>query len=379
MNTKYFNTKHICYLLTILLIVSCKTKDNNNTYSNSNLKYAKGFTYSKHLKHISIKVLRPFKGSKTIHEYIIITGDTIIKPTHKNQIIVKSPIQKIVASSTTQIPILESLNSEKLLKGYPNTQLISSNKTRALINNGSIIELGHEENINTELVLNIKPDVVFAFAVNNLNKNHITLKKAGIPIVIDASWLEETPLGRAEWIKFFGLFLNKEKEANKVFKSIEKNYNIAIKTVSKTQKRPSILYGSIYNGIWYAPAGNSYISKIMKDAKTNYIWQHTKGTGSLSLQFENAFIDGKNSEYWFAPGYAKNKTDLSNKNKHYKQFTPYKANTIYTYTNTVGPTGGLLFFELGALRPDLILSDIVKICHPQFLPNYKTTFFKRLE
>ncbi|NJB83946.1 ABC transporter substrate-binding protein [Wenyingzhuangia aestuarii] len=361
-------------------LVACQPKSDKKTVvlNNHNIQYAKGFSYQKFNKYIKIIVPTPYKGATTPYEYILIKGDTIITPSNPNQIVVQTPIQKIVATSTTQIPVLEALNSEHLLKGYPNTHFISSLKTRKLIDNGTITDVGHEEHMNTELILDIKPDVLFAFAVNNLNKNFNTLKKAGIPIVVDASWLEESPLGRAEWIKFFALFLNKEQEANAIFKEIENNYNQAKELVQNVTLQPRILYGSIYNGIWYTPAGDSFVAKILSDAKTNYLWKETTGTGSLSLQFEDVFIKAKNADYWFAPGYAANKQALANNNKHYTQFAPYTHHKIYTYTNTTGPTGGLLFFELGALRPDFILKDIIKICHPEILPTYKTTFFNSL-
>ena len=378
---KLFRFKNIFLFALLCTFFSCKptTKKETKTKVLNELKYAKGFVYEKHLKYIKVIVKTPYKGAKTPYEYIIVKGDTLIKPSNPNQIIIQAPIQKIIATSTTQIPILEALNSENLLKGYPNTNFVSSKKTRALIENGNVLDIGHEEHMNTELVLDLQPDVLFAFAVNNINKNFTTLKKAGIPIVVDASWLEETPLGKAEWIKFFALFLGKEKEADLVFNQITKNYKEALETLPKNISKPTILYGGIYNGIWYTPAGNSYISQMMKDAATNYYWQKWEGTGSLALQFEEVFVLAKDADFWFAPGYASNKKALIQKNKHYQQFKPYATNNIYTYTNTVGKTGGLLFFELGALRPDYILKDFIKICHPELLPNYETTFFKKLE
>lgn len=373
--------KIFTYIALFVTLISCQQKKEIKKESNSLSipKYAKGFVYEVKEKYIKVTVKTPFKGATTPYEYIIIKGDTIIEANSQYQVIVKTPIQKIVATSTTQIPILESLNTETLLKGYPNTDFISSKKTRTLIEQGAITDIGHEENMNVEMVLDINPDVLFAFAVNSINKNFRTLKKAGIPIVIDASWLEETPLGRAEWIKFFALFLGKEKEAEIVFNSIEKSYQTALKALPKNTLPPTVLYGGMYNDIWYTPAGDSFMAQILKDAQVNYLWKNTKGTGSLSLPFENVFIKGQNTNFWFAPGAATTKQLLSQKNKHYTQFLPYKTNNIYTYSNTIGSTGGMLFFELGALRPDMILKDIIKICHPGSLTDYETTFFKKLD
>lgn len=373
--------KFYTQLFILFTFIACQPKANKKTENKAVIKpkFAKGFTYEKHDKYTKVVVKTPYKGATNPYEYILIKGDTIIKPSHKNQIVISTPLKSIIATSTTQIPVLEALNSETLLKGYPNTKFVSSVKTRALIDSGSIVDIGHEEYMNTEMVLDINPDILFAFAVNKINKNFTTLKKAGIPIVIDASWLEETPLGRAEWIKFFALFLHQEKEADLVFNKIVQSYQTALKTIPKNISKPTILYGGIYNDIWYTPAGDSYVAQIMKDAGTNYYWQNTQSTGSLALQFEEVFIQAKNADFWFAPGYAANKEALAGNNKHYTNFKPYNTNNIYTYSNTVGATGGMIFFELGALRPDLILKDFIKICHPELLPNYETTFFKRLE
>lgn len=374
--------KNIVLALLPFLLLSCNSSSKQKevkSVESITPKYAKGFSYEKHPKYTKITVHQPFKGATSPFEYFLIQGDTLIKPQNENQVVVTTPIHKLVATSTTQIPVLEALKSEHLLKGYPNTNFISSKKTRTLIDEGSVIDVGHEEHMNTELVLQLQPDVLFAFAVNNLNKNHRTLKKAGIPIVIDASWLEESPLGRAEWITFFALFLNKEKEAQEFFKNIEKNYLEALELIKQPQEQPKILYGSMFQGIWYAPAGESFIAEILKDAQTKYVWAHSSGTGSLSLQFEEVFLQAQEADFWFSPGMAKTKKGVGESNPHYQQIPPFKNNQLYSYANSVGPTGGLLFFELGALRPDLILKDIIKACHPNTLPDYEATFFKQLE
>lgn len=373
--------KSISYFFIALITLACNTKTTENQPSDQVIvpKYAKGFSYTKHPKFTKITVHQPYKGATTPFEYVIVYGDTTIQAQNEQQIIIQAPIQKIVATSTTQIPVLEALKSEQLLKGYPNTDFISSKKTRYLIDQHKIQDIGHPENLNTELVLKIDPDVVFAFAVNNLNKTYRTLKKAGIPIVLDASWLENSPLGRAEWITFFALFLNKEKEAKQVFKEIEHNYVMALKEVKNVKNKPKILYGSMFQGVWYAPAGESYTTQLLKDAQTSYLWENTQGTGSLSLPFEQVFLDAQNTEYWLAPGMIKNLDALKSTSPHYKQLPPFIHQNIYGYANAVGATGGLLFFELGALRPDLVLKDFIKICHPKKLPNYQTTFFSKLE
>ncbi|WP_010135157.1 ABC transporter substrate-binding protein [Ochrovirga pacifica] len=371
--------KFIFYTLLLLICYACQPKKQHSSITQqSNLKYATGFSYQHFKKLTKVTVYKPFKNASYSFEYLIITGDTVVQPQHPNQFIIKQPVTKLIASSTTQIPVLEALNSQSLLKGYPNTAYISSKKTRALIDKGKVLDLGHEEDMNTELVLNLKPDVIFTFGVNHLSKQFSIFKKAGIPLVVDASWLEKNPLGRAEWIKFFALFLGKEKEASFIFDEIEKNYTTVLKTVSQTTHHPKVLYGDLFQDVWYAPAGESYMAKILRDAQMDYLWKGTKGTGSLSLSFERVFLEAKDAAIWLAPGIAKNKEQLIDMNVHYQQFSPYKNDQIYSYANATGATGGLLFFELGALRPDYILTDLVKIAHPKLLTDKKFTFFEKL-
>lgn len=367
--------------LFLLLLIACQPKKTTKPKESTtaNLKYAKMFYYTKHKKFTKVIVKTPYKNATTPYEYFIITGDTLIEAQNDYQFVIKEPIQKLVATSTTQIPMLEAIACEHLLKGFPNTQFISSKKTRALIDAGKITDLGQQQEMNTELVLNLQPDAILAFGVNELNKNLNTLKKAGISLIIDASWLEESPLGRAEWVKFFALFLGKEKEANTIFNQIENSYLSALKAVETKEQKPSMLYGSMFQGIWYAPAGESYMAQILKDAQVDYLWKNTPGTGSLSLPFEKVYLQAEHTLYWFAPGMVTDLNTLAKINTHYTKLTPFKNQHIYTYANATGDTGGLLFFELGALRPDFILKDIIQICHPKTLPNYKATFFTRLE
>jgi iron complex transport system substrate-binding protein len=205
----------------ILLFVSCKNETNitsiNNKTTNqkldtiaTQLKYAKGFSveYKESYKILTIK--NPWPKSDKSYKYGI-SNDNATIDWKKDAFdgVIDNSIQKIVVTSTTHIPALELLDVEQTLVGFPGTDYISSEKTRARIDNGNVRELGKNEGINTEVLLELNPDVVIGFGVDGVNKTFETIKKAGISVIYNGDWVENSALAKAEWIKFFGVLFNK--------------------------------------------------------------------------------------------------------------------------------------------------------------------------
>ncbi|WP_166384886.1 ABC transporter substrate-binding protein [Polaribacter sp. 11A2H] len=374
------NLNFILVLFFLTLTISCKKEIVNvhkNSQSESSIKYAKGFDIIDNhgIKKLIIK--SAYQKSKEVSEYIIKNksgNSSSIENT------IYTPIQKIVITSTTHIPMVELLNEETSIIGFPYAKYVSSEKTRKLIDNGKIKEIGKETSLNTEILLDLQPELVVGYSVSSADKSLTTVKRAGINVIYNGDWLEETPLGRAEWIKFFGILFNKEKQADSIFKVIESNYLEAKKIALKSTNKPTILSGAIMSkDIWNLPAGESFVAQFIKDANLNYLWQDTKGKGSLSLSFESIFDKGQNADYWISPGYFSTKEQLLQSNKIYAEFDAFKNDKIYTSTIKKGKTGGIIYFELAPTRPDLVLKDFIKITNPDLLPNYKMTFFEKMK
>ena len=284
-----------------------------------------------------------------------------------------------MVTSTTHIPSLELLGVENSLVGFPGTDYISSEKTRKRIETGDIRELGKNEGINTEVLLELNPDVVIGFGVDGVNKTFETIKKAGIPVIYNGDWVESSSLAKAEWIKFFGVLFNKEKEADSIFKSIERNYLEAKSQAKQASNRPTVFSGAMHKDVWYLPNGSSPEAEFLKDANVDYLWSDTTGNGSLALSFEAVLAKAKNAEIWLSPSYYTSFHQLKEASELYTNFEAFKTKNIYTFSRTTGSTGGVLYYELGTSRPDLILKDLIKICHPERLKDYSPYFFKKLK
>lgn len=368
------------YLFLFIGISSCKkekvtNKEINKSVNKQTIKYATGFDIIDRSTHRTLIIKSP--NSKVEKSYIF------VKPYKKyadisNKAFFK-PIEKIVVTSTTHIPMLELLNEENSLVGFPNTKYISSKKTRNLINKGQIQELGKEQSINTELLLELQPELVIGFSESANSKMYTNIKKAGIPVIINSDWLEKTPLGRAEWIKFFGVLYGKEKQADSIFKTIEKEYLAAKKIALKAKKRPKILSGAMHKDKWNLPAGQSYGAQFLADANVNYPWQESKGNGSLFLSFESVFEKAKDADLWISPSFFSSYNQLQDASQHYAEFDAFKNKKIYNYMNKKGETGGIIYYELAPIQPHIVLKDFIKVAHPELLKNYVPFYLEELK
>lgn len=376
------------YLLLIALVfLNCKNESKKqlqtlNKNQEIHLKYAKGFSIKDFGHYKILHITKPWPKAEKNYRYVIISKENAAKASFlKNEYdgIIIQPVEKIVVTSTTHIPALELLGVEQTLIGFPGIDYISSKKIRQYIDNGTIREIGKNEGLNTEVLLDLNPNLVVAFGIDGNNRSIETIKKSGIPVIFNGDWVESSPLAKAEWIKFFGVLYSKEKAADSIFNTIEKNYLEAKQLAQNVTSKPTILSGAMHSDIWYLPNGTSTEAQLLKDANVNYLWQNSKGTGSLKLNFESVFVKAKKADIWLSPSNYSSLQALKNGNENHVLFDAFKNKNIYTFTNTTGASGGVLYYELGMTRPDLVLKDLIKICHPELLKNYEPYFFKTLQ
>ncbi|WP_108869347.1 ABC transporter substrate-binding protein [Aquimarina aquimarini] len=368
----------------VLLQISCKKTIKEDSpltvmyLAPQKIEYASGFTIQNKKGYKEIKVMSPWPDAKQELTYILYPKGTNRPPTFPNTTYIEVPIERVVVTSTTDIPMLEYLNLEDKLVGFPHTDYISSEKTRTLIDSGSIKELGKAENLNTEVVLELAPELIIAFSSSGDTNTYNLIQKTGIPVVMNGSWLEEHPLGRAEWIKFIAAFFGKETIAEEVFQNIKKEYTQASTLAQNTNTSPTILSGNMYKDVWYVPGGNSFFVKFLRDANTKYLWPENKKTGSLALNFESVLEKAQNADLWIGSINASTLNELEKNNRQYTLFNAFKNKAVYSSSLKVGQKGGLIYYELGPMRPDLILKDIIKIAHPEMLTDYEPYFFEKL-
>jgi iron complex transport system substrate-binding protein len=378
----------VCLFLSIssvLTVFSCKKASNSEEQKSQkitiqNVRYAKGFDItSKDGK----KIVRLFRASQdnsakrdTLTYILVKKGDS--KPAKiPKTMLVEIPATKWVITSTTHIGFLEALGSENVLIGATSTDFIYSEKIQKQVKNKKITSLS-DQDLSAEVIVALQPDLMMisAFSSQEGNKSQ-KLIDLGIPLVINSEWLENSPLGKAEWIKFVAAFLDKDAKADSIFTEIEKEYKQYQKITEKVTQKPSILTGMAYKGTWYVAGGQSFVARCIKDAGGKYLWENTPETGSFPLSLEQVYEKASNADIWINVD-ASQKTEIEQTDKRYADFKPYKTNKIFNLRKRIAKNGGNDLWESGVVKPHLVLADFIKMFHPELLPQYEFYFYKAL-
>ena len=378
--------KRLAHILSILfLFTACSKKESSEIVATANstdsiiVKYATGFKISR-LEHARlVEVTYPYQGATSGYRYLLVPrGEKI--PAHAADVkVVNVPIKSIVCTSTTHIPLLDYLNETESLSGFPTTDYISSEKMRRRIDLGKVTELGVDKGLNIERLAVLKPDVVMGYTMSSDYGQFKKIEELGIPVVINAEYLEKHPLGRAEWIKFVSLLFDKERFADSVFNAIEKSYLDAKAIADTSTSHPTVMSGIVYGDAWFVPGGQNYAAKLLKDAGCDYLWATDSSHGFLPLSFEHVYERAHDADLWIGVGSFKTLAEIRNADDRYGKFKPFTSKNVYNYDARQGAKGGSEFLELGYLRPDIILKDLIKISHPESLPDYQLFFHRKLE
>jgi iron complex transport system substrate-binding protein len=371
--------------LIFVTILACKPKKNDSQSSayphsaKTNIKYAKGFsvTYLDGAK--LVEVLKPYPTATSGISYLLVNKGSAIPNHDKNTRVITVPISRMVCTSTSHIPLLDYLNETDALVGFPTTDYISSEKMRKRIDAGLVSELGVDKSMNMERLAVLKPDLVMGYTVTGDLGQFKKMEEMNIPMVVNGEYLEEHPLGRAEWIKFMALFFNKEEMADSVFSEIEKSYNQTRELVANATHQPTVMSGVVYGDTWFLPGGRNYAAQLLKDAGCTYLWADNTSTGFLELSFESVYKQAHQADFWIGVASFTDLKSIADADRRYTRFNAFKNGNVFTYDTRKGAKGGSEFLELGYLRPDLILKDLVKIAHPELLPDHTLFFHQQLK
>ena len=378
---KHLFSKFI-FIGSFFLLMGCKKNENTEIViakiPQNSIEYASGLSIVKHEGYSVVTVSNPWPNATKNFVYVLKEKDAEVPDSLQSYTTIKVPLESVVVTSTTNIPFLEMLDVENKLTGFPHTDYISSEKTRALIDKGSVKNVGQNEKLNIEQLIELSPDLIVTFGVDNNNPMLDNLKKSGLNVLIQADWMEQSPLGKAEWIKLYGVLFSKEDKAKELFDKIVTSYNQAKKLVAEKPASATVLYGSMYEDVWYVAKGNSWVAKFMKDAQANYLWSDLEGTGSQGLSFEKILDKAKTANFWIVSGSFKTLDELQKANPHYSEFDAFSNKSVYCLESKFGATGGTVYYELSPSRPDLVLKDYIKIFHPDLLPSYEFTFATKL-
>lgn len=369
-------------LLCSQLLLSCDSGQtslqNDNEPGKSLVKHASGLAIVRHSSWIEVVVKQPWKGATVPIKYALTTAESALGDIPEGYQIIEIPVTKVASTSTTHLPHFEAIGEVRSLKGFANGGYVYSQVIKERLDAGDIVEIGNGNGVNLESCLSLKPQAMFTFSMGNDLSNDQRLTQAGIDLLYNADYLETTPLGRAEWLKFTAAFFNKLDIADSVFSAIEQNYLGLKAKAQATQTRPVVLTGVVYGDTWFLPGGKNYGAAFFEDAGGQYLWSENDQNGWLELSFESVYEKASLADFWIGVASFASLNEMTRQESRYKLFSPWKGGEVYNYDNQVAETGGSNYLEEGYSRPDLILADLIRIIHPEVLPDHSLYFYRKL-
>jgi len=369
----------------IFIFFSCRTaskKEQKSENSGDTLrnKYASGFQIIRQQNNTVLEIFNPWQRAKDVSiKYKLVKRENSKdeKVVLRNEI--QIPIKRIACLSTTHIAFVEALGCTDKIVAVSGTNLISNPKIRAKLKTKEVYDVGYEQGLNYELLISLKPDVVFAYGIGSDVTGYISkLRELGIPVILVGEYLEAHPLAKAEWIMFFAEFFEKQQIAKNRFDSIDKNYNKLKELAANIKTKPLVMSGLPWSGTWYVSGGKSYAAKLIEDAGGEFLWKSIDSHESLPMDLETVFQKSAETEYWLNTGSAKTLNDIISVDARLTNLNPYKKGKLYNNNARLTETGGNDYWESGVINPDVILKDIIVILHPGMFPGYKPFYYKKL-
>ena len=355
-----------------LLLFSCgggKTASSQGEGDTVAFKYATQLSVVRYDGYTVATLKNPWKEGMTLHRYVLVPADIAEIPAHiPNGTIIRTPLSRSMIFSTVHCAMLMDFGKQDCIAGVADLKYIKIPWIQQQVKEGKISDVGDGLSPVIEKIIDQRPDALFLSPFEN-SGGYGKLEDIDIPIVECAEYMETTPLGRAEWLRFYGLLFGCEQKADSLFDAIDKNYN-HLKTLAthpptpNTQHpSPTVLLDNVTGSVWYVPGGKSTIGQMIQDAGGNYPWAGDAHSGSVSLPFESVLEKAGDADIWlfrYSSDHDITYDELRAEHHGYDQFKAFREHQVYGCNVELSP-----FYEETPFRPDWLLNDFIRILHPE--------------
>lgn len=371
---KLYIPRIFLYSIFLLFFVSgCINSDKksnakrNATTAKNLVVNAHGFAIFREGSKTKVVIYNPWEKNKVLASFVLVKSHPV-----KGEI--KVPLNRVAVFSVTQLNAMQKLGLLDAVVGVSDISYIQNKEIQKKYAAHQLSEMAVKGNFFVEKILEAHPQAIFYSPYQGSASLPPALSSIrAIPFL---DFMESSPLGRAEWIKFTAAFFGKERAADSIFDQISKQYLRLKKLATDVEHKPTVFSGKYYGSQWYVPGGESYIAALFHDAGAHYIWKDVKKQGAFPLDFESVFQKAGNADYWRITGNNNEKVSyqaLAQENPLYKKFKAFRLHHVVYCSAKNG------YFETGTLEPQVLLADLIKAFHPELLPVYKPRYCKILK
>lgn len=365
--------------MTVLLLSACGGKSSTVSGSAQGdsipLHYSSNLSLIDYEDYIVAQLRNPWDTTKILHTYVLVDKKQPLPQELPQGTLVRTPLSKAVIYSSVHCSLLKDLGALNSIGGVCDLKYIKLPEIEEGCRNGTITDVGDGMNPNIERIIDLHPDAILLSPFEN-SGGYGRVEKLNVPIIECADYMETSSLGRAEWMRFYGLLFGEAQKADSLFAEVEKNYNELKALVAPLSSAPSVISELKNGSAWYVPGGKSTSARIYADAGANYVFADDEHSGSVPLAFETVFDKGQNADFWlikYNQAIDKTYKELEQDYAPYTGFRAFKERNIYGCN-----TGKVDFYEDSPFHPDRLLKDLIKIFHPTLLEGYELKYFTKL-
>lgn len=336
--------------------------------------YAQGFKVTYTDNGCLLEIQDPQREESRIFKYMLVDrGAEVEAP--DGYVKLEVPVKSVICMTSLQLSSFIKLDELDKVVGVTSTRHLFNEEINRRLKDGLTHKIGIEGNFDNEVIMGVNPNVILISPFKR--GGYDAIKDVGIPLIPHLGYKEMTPLGQAEWIKFVGLIIGETEKANRLFSEIESRYNELKKLAETVKDRPVVFSGELRGGNWYAVGGKSFLAQLFKDAGADYFLKDDEHSGGVTLDFETVYSQASKAKYWRIVN-SYNGTfsydALKDEDARYADFDAFKNKGVVYCNMREVP-----FYESMPTHPEVVLSDLIKIFHPQLLPeDYEPVFYRLL-
>lgn len=329
-----------------------------------------------------LTVRDPWQNSRgTELVWYLLPHDMVIPDGIAAEHVIRVPVRRMICMSTTHLAMMRALGATDLLVGISGPDLVYDSLILDAVSRGKIVDIGYEGNLNNELIVTLRPDLLMAYGVASPSSGNTgKLSAMGVKVLYNADYLEEHPLARYEWIRLFGLLTGREAMADSLFREVSAAYReLSERVRENVRERPEVLLGAPWEDVWYVSPANSYTGRLIEDAGGHYLYSDLSEAHSVPFSVEAVFERATEADIWLNPGTAESLADIAAADHRMVRLPVYTHGGVWNNRKRMTQQGGNDYWESAVVRPDLLLKDLVSIIHPELLPEHRLYYYMRLQ
>ena len=324
-----------------------------------------------------LTVSDPWQGADSVASRLFIARAGDEAPLAFRGQVLDGEAGKIAVTSSTHVAMLDALGATDRIVAVSGIDYINNPEIRK--RRDAIADIGYEGNFDYEALLAADPDIVLLYGVNGASSMEGKLRELRIPFIYIGDYVEESPLGKAEWMVAVAEIIGDREKGAEKFTEIQGRYDeLRTKVADNVIEAPSVMLNVPYGDSWFMPSSDSYMARLIKDSGADYVYRKNTGNTSMPIDLEEAYALASQADFWLNTDRIESMQELAAKCPKFKDTRVVRNDCVYNNTLRATPAGGNDFYESAVVNPDILLRDLVGIFHPE-LSDASLVYYKKLQ